>query len=72
MSNDYDVFIRWRWDLKIDWSQHWIKETTYFSGDRNEVVKLMFNQWIDYLETKDDLPVVLTDGNGGTWMGWTL
>lgn len=74
-TNDYDVFIRWRWDLTLQWDQHWISKEAdlYSQDDKNKIVKLMFDQWIDYLETKNDLPVILTDGHG--WVGhynWTI
>jgi hypothetical protein len=85
-TNEYDLFLRWRWDLKLEWNQTWLtlpgqqkRDPSIQPHDKTlleskiPVIKEMFNQWVDYVATKDDLPVILTDGHG--WVGeysWTI
>lgn len=78
-TDDYDLFIRWRWDLKIEWNQQWIdkdavnKPAAIYNADlysrdyRNTVVKFMYDQWVNYLENRNQIPMVITDSIG--WVG---
>ena len=54
-TDQYDVFYRWRWDLKLD--------PGLLENERYMIDKTLI-PWLDYVKTNNKIPIVITDNSG--------